>query len=145
MVKEVLTNPLALTILFAGIGAQVLKAIIFAIKYKTLRPLDFVATGGMPSSHSALMAGLTTSIYLTEQNVTTSFFLSLALTLIIIVDAMGVRRTAGEEGRLLHKLIKKTNLRLKEPHYALGHTPAQVIVGVILGIVVAIVVNLILY
>ena len=140
MVKELIANPIFLTILIAGVGAQVIKLIIYSIKYKTLHPLDLIATGGMPSSHSALMVGLTTIIYLTE-GLTTAFFIVLSLTFIVIVDAMGVRRTAGEEGRLLHRLIKKTGLKLKEPHYALGHTPAQVIVGAVFGFLVAIVIN----
>jgi len=132
-------NPLFLTILFAGVGAQLIKIVIFLVKYRKIHPLDLVATGGMPSSHSALMAGLTMIIYLRE-GLTTAFFIALSLALIVIVDAMGVRRTAGEEGLLLHQLIKKAKLRIKEPHYSLGHTPPQIIVGIVLGIVVAILV-----
>ena len=139
MVKELIANPVFLTLVFAGLGAQVLKVIIFLIKYKTIHPKDFVATGGMPSSHSALMTGLSTIIYLTE-GFSTLFFVTLSLTLVVIVDAMGVRRTAGEEGKIIHKLIKKTKLKLKEPHFSLGHTPAQVLVGSILGFVVALIV-----
>lgn len=139
MIKELIANPIFLTIIFAGVGAQVIKIIIFLIKYKTIHPLDVIATGGMPSSHSALMVGLPTIIYLTE-GLTTAFFIALSLTFIVIVDAMGVRRTAGEEGRLLHRLIKKAGLKVKEPHYALGHTPAQVVVGAVFGFVVAVIV-----
>ena len=133
-------NQVFLTILFAGIGAQVLKFVIYALRFRTLHPLDLLATGGMPSSHAALMSGVTTSIMLSE-GTTTAFFLSLAVLLIIMVDSLGVRRTAGEEGLLLHKLITKTKLKLKEPHYSLGHTPSQVIVGVLLGVSVAVVVS----
>ena len=139
--KEVLTNPLFLTILFAGLGAQLIKILIFFIKSKTVHPLDIVATGGMPSSHSSLMTGVITMIYLTE-GATTTFFVALAITTIIIVDAFGVRRTAGEEGIILHKLIQKSRIKIKEPHYALGHTPEQVIAGILFGFVVALLVFL---
>ena len=133
-------NPFFLTIILAGLGAQVLKFVIYAVRFKSLHPFDLVATGGMPSSHAALMSGMATSILLAE-GTTTAFFLSLAVLFIIVVDALGVRRTAGEEGLLLHKLIKKTKLRLKEPHYSLGHTPRQVLVGVLLGLCVAVAVT----
>lgn len=139
MVKEVLTHPLFLTILFAGLGAQVLKMIIYGIKYRTLQFKDLLVTGGMPSSHSSSLVGLTTMIYLLD-GATTGFFLSLMLTGVVVVDAMGVRRTAGEQGLLMHQLIKKTKLRLKEPHYAMGHTPAQVLVGSIYGFLVALII-----
>ena len=142
MAQQLLTHPLALTIIFAGIGAQVLKSIIYGIKYKTFHPRDLIVTGGIPSSHSALMVGISTTIYFME-SYSTTFFIALALTFVVIVDAMGVRRTAGEEGRIIHQLIKKTKLKLKEPHYSLGHTPAQVTVGAILGFVVAVVINLV--
>ncbi len=141
MIKELLTNPVFLTIIISSLGAQLIKIAVFFLKSGSVHPLDIVATGGMPSSHSSLMAGLTTIIFLTE-GLTTAFFVTLALTMIIIVDALGVRRTAGEEGRLLHLLLKKTKLKVREPHYSLGHTPEQVAVGVVLGVAVAVVVYL---
>jgi uncharacterized protein len=140
MLNELITHPIFLTIIFASLGVQIVKVILFAIKYKSIHLLDLVATGGMPSSHSALMAGMTTIIYLTE-GLTSTLFVSLALTAIVITDAMGVRRTAGEEGKLLHKIIDRVKINIKEPHYSLGHTPEQVAVGTILGIIIAIVVN----
>ena len=137
--KEVLLNPLFLTIVFAGGGAQLLKILIFFIRSRSVHPLDIVATGGMPSSHSSLMTGMTVIIYLTE-GFTTSLFVALSLTIIIIIDALGVRRTAGEEGIILHKLIKKSRLKIIEPHYALGHTPEQVIAGIVYGLIVALII-----
>ncbi len=142
--KEVLLNPLFLTIVFAGLGAQLIKMLIFSLKYRKVHALDIVATGGMPSSHSALLTGLTTIILLTE-GPTTPFFISLAVTMVIVVDALGVRRTAGEEGLLLHKLIRQSKLKLKEPHYSLGHTPEQVIAGILFGFVVALIIYASLY
>ncbi len=134
-------NHVFLTLLIAGIGAQLLKFMFYSIRFRTLHPLDLVTTGGMPSSHAALMTGLSTSILLNE-GTTTAFFVSLAVLFIVLVDAVGVRRTAGEEGLLLHKLIKKANVHVKEPHISLGHTPSQVFFGVLFGIVVAIGVQL---
>lgn len=139
MVMDILRSPLFITILFTGVGVQLVKVVFYSIKHGGLYLKEFVATGGMPSSHSALVAGLSTIIYLTE-GATSVFFVMLSLMFIVIVDAMGVRRTAGDEGMVLHELIKKSKLHIKEPHYALGHTPAQVSVGFVIGIVVSVLV-----
>jgi len=133
-------NPIFLTLIITVVLGQLIKVIIFYIKSKRTHLKDFVATGGMPSTHCATTAGLSTIIYLTE-GTTTAFYIALALTVIIIVDALGVRRTAGEEGQILHQLVKKTKLKIREPYYSMGHTPSQVIAGLIFGVVVGIVVN----
>ena len=137
----VIDNQIFLTIIFAAIGVQLVKVVLFLFKHGRVHWLDLIATGGMPSSHSALVTGLVTIIYLTE-GLTSVFFVALALMFVVIVDAMGVRRTAGEEGMVIRRLIKHTKMKLKEPHFSMGHTPAQVFVGGVLGILVAIVVNL---
>ena len=138
--SELLSHPLFLTILCAGGGAQVVKIAIFFLKTGRIHVLDLVATGGMPSSHSALLSAITTAIYLRE-GLTTSFFVALAVASVVIIGAFGVRRTAGEEGRILHQLIRKVQLRIREPHYSLGHTPGQVLAGVLFGILVAALIN----
>ncbi len=137
MVKEFLSNPFFLTILLAGLGTQIIKILIYKFKHKQSFHLkDLFVTGGMPSSHSSLMAGLTTITFLTEGS-TPLFFLTIALTAIILRDAMGVRRTAGEEGLTLNLLIKKLHPGIKPVHYSLGHTPSQVLIGSIIGLISA--------
>jgi len=100
--------------LMAGLIAWLLAQIIkLPLDYMYSRKWNWallLTTGGMPSSHSALMIGLVLIIYLTE-GITTSLFLAISLASIVIVDAMGVRRTAGEEGRIIHQLIRKTKLK----------------------------------
>ena len=100
---------------------------------------DIVVTGGMPSTHSALVWAMAVSIFLSE-GISTAFVLSVVLLVIVLRDAMGVRRTAGEEGHIIHQIIKKTNLKIKEYHYAMGHTPKQVVVGSVIGIAVSFIV-----
>ncbi len=94
----------------------------------------------MPSGHSSLMAALSTGILL-QEGAATSFFIAVSLSLIVFMDAMSVRRTAGEEGTILHEILKRTHIKIKEPHYALGHTPLQVFVGILIGILIAVVVH----
>ncbi|HLC80382.1 divergent PAP2 family protein [Candidatus Woesearchaeota archaeon] len=130
-------DPFFLTILLAGLGTQLIKILIYRFKHKqAFRFKDLFVTGGMPSSHSSLMVGLATITLLTEGS-TPLFFLTLALTVIILRDAMGVRRTAGEEGLTINLLIKKLHPGIKPVHYSLGHTPEQVLVGSIIGLVSA--------
>lgn len=128
-------NKIILSLLLAGFGAQVIKLICLWFRHKTLTWRDLVVTGGMPSSHSAFVVSLTTIIYL-EEGVTTAFAISLVLAMIVLRDAFGVRRTAGEEGLIINELIKKLKIKT-ETHFALGHTPMQVLVGAVWGLVVA--------
>lgn len=129
-------NTIILTILFAGFGAQLLKIILFWFRHKKLSWHDLVVTGGMPSSHAAFVVSLATVIYL-EEGTSTAFAISLVLAFIVLRDAFGVRRTVGEEGLLLHKIMQKIKLKT-DAHFSLGHTPLQVVVGAVLGWVVAV-------
>jgi acid phosphatase family membrane protein YuiD len=131
------SNVIIPTIL-AGIVAQGLKIAIFIFKHKkSFHVKDLIVTGSMPSSHSALVMALTVSIALYE-GFNTAFVISLILALIVIRDAFGVRREAGEEGKMLNRIIEAAKLKLPEEHYALGHTPLEVTVGVIIGVLAAV-------
>ncbi len=129
-----------LVILVASLGAQLLKILIYISKQGKLHWHDIFVTGGMPSSHSALVVGLATIIFLTE-GLTTNFLISIAIAAIVIRDAMGVRRSVGEEGQLIVRMMKKLGIKT-ELHYSLGHTPGQVLVGAFFGFFTAVVVNL---
>jgi len=60
--------------------------------------------------------------------------------MIVITDAMGVRRTAGEEGKAIERIAKKTGVRIGKYHLALGHNPKEVLVGSLIGFVVSVLV-----
>ena len=91
-------------------------------------------TGGMPSSHSALITGTTSGIGFQLGFDNPIFALAIALSLIVMYDASGVRKSAGIQAAEINKLAKKidpeSQLALKE---ALGHTKLEVIVGSLLG------------
>ena len=93
---------------------------------------DLVVTGGMPSSHSALVMGMVLILYLLN-GPSPLFYVMLVIALIVLRDALGVRRTAGEVGKMINKLLKKVHLKLPKLHYSLGHTPLQVIAGMCIG------------
>jgi uncharacterized protein len=120
---------LIMSIVVAWFVAQTSKAVVY--KHKTLRFL-FI-TGGMPSSHGAVMGALATGIYFIE-GWSVLFVMSLVLTAIVAQDAVGVRRTVGLEGKILQQLARRKNITV--PHFAQGHTPKQVLVGLIVGSII---------
>ena len=132
---------------FSGIiAAQALKCIVFLIIKKKFDVRLFTTTGGMPSSHSAGVMGLSTAIGLLRGFSSREFALAIGYACIVMYDAAGVRRAAGKQAACLNKIIMdiyKQDLveaggKLKE---LLGHTPMQVFVGAIFGILYAICVH----
>lgn len=102
------------------------------------------SSGGMPSSHSALMSATTLGAGLFEGFGSSLFAVSLAITMIVVYDAAGVRRQAGMHAEKINKMINElfsgqpiSEQQLKE---VLGHTPRQVIAGVFFGMAIAVVV-----
>ena len=96
-------------------------------------------TGGMPSSHSALITGVSSGIGFELGFDNPIFALSVAVALIVMYDASGVRKSAGLQAVEINKLSKqldpKSKSNLKE---TLGHTKLEVIVGSLLGPLVTI-------
>jgi len=129
--------------------AQVMKFIIDAIVNKKLNESILISTGGMPSSHSALVTSLAVSIALFEIHefgqVSTIFAIALVLALVVLHDSMGVRYEASKHARELNQIKLRLNLienidveekKLKE---ALGHKPREVFVGILLGALIAVI------
>tara|TARA_Y100000031_G_scaffold110141_1_gene121239 strand:- start:2058 stop:2501 length:444 start_codon:yes stop_codon:yes gene_type:complete len=139
LIANLLMNNIFLSILLAGVVSQLTKILIFKLKYKQkFHYKDLIVTGGMPSAHSALVGSLTTIIWLNE-GFSTLFFAVLTFSLIVLRDAIGVRRSVGEEGKVIEKIIKYEKIKISKFHYSLGHTPKQVAVGLIIGIASALV------
>lgn len=122
--------------------AQLLKVVSVLVTDKKIDFGRFIGAGGMPSSHSSFVTGLTTAIGLTQGFSSDIFAVSAVLSLVVMYDAAGVRRAAGEQAKILNQMVeewgrqnfKNTEVRLKE---LLGHTPLQVFAGAILGIAIA--------
>ncbi|MCE2929341.1 MAG: divergent PAP2 family protein [Candidatus Caenarcaniphilales bacterium] len=135
---EVLTS-----LVVANVAAQVLKTIIFALQNGKLDPRMLVTTGGMPSSHSASVVAMATSVGLIEGFDSVVFALAAAFAIVVMYDSAGIRRSAGRQAAVLNRIIndvlspehKVREGRLKE---LLGHSPFEVIVGALLGIFIAI-------
>ena len=63
--------------------------------------------------------------------------LAVVLAVVVIRDSLGVRRTAGEEGKTINRIIRLAHVRTPPVHYSLGHTPTEVAVGMVIGALAA--------
>lgn len=124
--------------------AQLLKVIFTLVKSKKIDFRRFIGAGGMPSSHSAFVTSLAAGIGIEEGFSSSEFAICVVLAMVVMYDAAGVRRAAGQQARILNKLVERwekadfsdTDKRLKE---LLGHTPKEVFAGALLGILIAVV------
>lgn len=127
-----------------AIAIQLYKGLYGWVHHRRLNFRRFVETGGMPSSHAASVAALTTTVGLTEGPLSSLFGVTLFFSLIVMYDAAGLRRAAGQQARLLNRIVaaqgdKSQNER--KLFELLGHTPFEVLVGALLGIGAALVWN----
>ena len=134
---DLFANSIFLSILIAGAVSQILKIIIITIKHRQKFSFnDLIVTGGMPSTHSALVSSLAAIIFL-EQGLSALFFVVLTFSLIVLRDSMGIRRSVGEEGKAIEKIAKYESIQIDRFRYALGHTPIEVAAGLVIGLVSA--------
>ena len=93
-----------------------------------------VGSGGMPSSHSALVMSLAVKVGKVFGFDSVHFAISMVLSFIVMYDAAGVRRAAGRQAKAINLLFKHTNITFEEQLKELvGHTPVQVFAGAVLG------------
>ncbi len=135
------SNSILMAILLSWFIAQALKVILVLITSHKFDFRRFVESGGMPSSHSSLVMTLVAMIGRVEGIQSTVFALAVAFAVIVMYDAMGVRRAAGEHAKTINMIIEEwlpdsdvlMEDRLKE---LIGHTPLQVLMGAILGLLI---------
>ena len=131
---ELINNKLLFWSLISCLTAQVLKIVFNFFSEGELRINIIFETGGMPSSHSALITSLTAGLGMDLGFDDPIFALAVGISLIVMYDASGVRRSAGLNAKEINKLSKsfdeKSTLNLKE---TLGHSKLEVIVGSMLG------------
>jgi len=138
---EFFSNRIMIATLLSWFVAQLLK---FIIVFATENKVDFhrmIGSGGMPSLHSSSVATLTTCVGRIVGWGSVEFVICFVFAVIVMYDASGVRRAAGQHAAVLNKLIDSwahhsdefDNIELKE---LLGHTPLQVVLGGLLGVIV---------
>lgn len=128
--------------ILATIIAQIIKFFVFTIRTRKINFKILTTTGGMPSSHSAGVIAMSTTVGLIEGFDSIIFAVAIGFSLVVMYDATGIRRAAGKTAACLNKIMEdfyKHNIqtlggKLKE---LLGHTPLEVIIGAIFGAIFA--------
>lgn len=135
------SNEVLQAALLAWLVAQIAKTLLYWSWEKRFSFERLVGSGGMPSSHSALVVALLTGVGIREGWDSTLTGITFVFAAVVMYDAAGVRRAAGKQARVLNKIVNELAAhqplreeRLKE---LLGHTPFEVIIGAILGAVIA--------
>ncbi len=136
-----LRNPYFIVPIVAWVIAQVSKVIIDSVLTHRINFRRLATAGGMPSSHSALVVSLTTVIGRLQGIQTPLFALALIFSSVVMYDATGVRRAAGQQAMILNRLlddlfIAHQGLRQERLRELLGHTPIEVIAGALLGFII---------
>lgn len=166
--KAFLCNYLFISAVVSWLVAQVIK--IFTNSLRTKRRNNVAtfifSTGGMPSSHSATMMGLTTAAAIHNGFESSTFAICAILSIVVMTDAFGVRYETGKQAKMLNNLLKKEtennpdfqneaqidendksdkktkNGKNNKKHLTfnefVGHTPFQVLIGALVGVVVGI-------
>ena len=137
---SLLENVPLIAAIIATVIAQVLKVVLVLATERRWAFERMLETGGMPSSHSATVAGLATSVGLVEGLGSPFFALALVFGGIVMYDATGIRRAAGMHAQMLNDLVDELAHLFDEGFQPqalktlLGHTYPQVVVGAIIGV-----------
>jgi len=157
---QLLSNLPLVAALAAIVFAQVIKVPIRLIFTREFVPSLVFGTGSMPSSHSAAVCALTTSVGIVAGVASPVFAASFVFSVIIMFDASGVRREAGEHAIILNLLVrdfktlregaadwhqKEEYEKIAELKTLLGHKPSEVFVGGLTGVAIAFILNYLFY
>ena len=143
-VSDIFLNKILQVAILSWFIAQAIKVIITLIKDRRFDFTRMFGSGGMPSSHASFTVSLATAVGFETSFSSVEFALAAAFAMVVMYDATGVRRSAGEQAKILNKIVEsmryknssQTGKKLKE---LLGHTPVEVFAGAVLGIIVAII------
>lgn len=128
--------------LLACFLAQALKILFYYFQEKKLDITRIIGSGGMPSSHSSFVCALTTCVGIESGFNSPLFALSFVFSMIVMYDASGVRKSVGEQAKILNVIVKKIenheNDFEKELKELIGHTKLEVFWGAILGILISV-------
>ncbi|HKI53064.1 MAG TPA: divergent PAP2 family protein [Anaerolineales bacterium] len=141
-VVAVFQNKALVAGLIAWLLAQVIKLPLDYLYSRKWNWALLLTTGGMPSSHSSLLTATTLGIGLYHGFDSPVFAIAVAITMVVVYDAAGVRRQAGIHAQrinvLFNELLHGHTPDEKELREVLGHTPLEVAGGILLGFIVAI-------
>ena len=140
---DFLHNELFWLAFFSNFIAQIFKVFSHLIAEKEFNIRRAIETGGMPSSHAASVSALATGVGLQHGFDSTYFAIAAVFTLVVLYDASGIRRAAGEHAQALNSIMSdlqhlfKDGFQQKQFKTLLGHTKLQVLAGTVLGAFIA--------
>ena len=144
---EIIRHPWFMSAFIAGGAAQFLKFAWATWRARSPQWRELVTAGGMPSGHSALVSALAFAVGITDGFDAPYAMVAVGLGLIVLVDAVTLRREAGEHARLLNRIIRHLNgvnesdrIEAERLEERLGHSNREMIAGVVFGAFVAFVV-----
>jgi uncharacterized protein len=118
--------------------AQAAKVILTSMRQRRLNLRVLAETGGMPSSHAAIVMGMTTAVGKYAGVSSAAFAIALIFSFVVMYDAAGLRRAAGRQAAILNRLVEDLvhmrGMQEQKLRELLGHTPVEVVVGAMLGI-----------
>lgn len=140
--RHILGNIILISAVLSWLSAQGIKTILVLLNTKKFVAERIYGAGGMPSAHSAMVCALTMSVAHVCGLGSPEFAIAICFASVVIYDAMGVRRAAGEQAKILNRvvdIIEKDGEEVsgKELKEYLGHTPLEVLGGLLLGMTVA--------
>lgn len=140
-IKGIFTNYVLICAFIGWFSAQFIKCAVYVIRNHRFNFAVLMSSGGMPSSHSATVCAMVTAAAKLEGTKSIFFALAFVQAFIVMYDAAGVRRAAGEQAKVLNRIAD--DLSKGDTHYLdrdlkelLGHTPLQVFMGALLGVVI---------
>jgi acid phosphatase family membrane protein YuiD len=146
-ITGLLTHPVFLSAFSSWFTSQILKSLVALLRNrprtaKSILLNLFWTTGGMPSSHSAVVSALATSVGFVQGVDTPLFIVTLFYAILTFRDALGVRRAAGMQARAINQLLRylarDRKLRVKPVKEINGHTGPEVVVGAVIGFFIAV-------
>jgi acid phosphatase family membrane protein YuiD len=140
---RILINPILMAAVIAWALAQIIKVPLEFFFTKKWNWSLLLHAGGMPSSHSALVSAACLAAGLFMGFDSSEFAISFVLAMVVIYDATGIRRQAGEHAEIINAMIRDLAtghpLKTRQLREVLGHTPLEALAGTLLGIAVALV------
>lgn len=147
--QQIFSNKIFYPVFITTTLTQLLKFLLVSKKEGKLNYKMLLSMGGMPSSHASTVASMATAVALHEKYGLSSynFGTTLVFTLIVMYDAAGIRRSAGEQAAAINKVVdsvegsKGKKLNHKSLPEMLGHTPYEVMAGAILGVLITLTIH----
>lgn len=149
-------SPYIISLILGYVVTELIKTFLLVIKQRKFCWREFFKSGGMPSSHSAVVAALATTVGLLDGFGSPMFGIAAGVAAIVMYDAMHVRRAVGEQGQVISKILEydpklqqeagkslkrgESGNSPKRLYFSRGHRGVEVFVGGIVGVIIGLIV-----